>query len=198
MTERKCKTIIVFCLAIVMSFFVAWMMTEAETLIGKAPDSDKYKVIIVDVRRPVNEELNGYMTEDLQEYIWNLCARRYTGKQLKEYYSCMIGLAQGESEFNPKATNYHGDSCDRGLYQINSKNVSRLKKAGLITSAEDLYDPYASARCGEYIFWEGYKEKGYSEQSYTRYLYGDKKERSNRYTKRVWGMMQGWYGKLWK
>ena len=146
--------------------------------------------------RPGCEDLDAVMSEELQEHIWQLCvARDLSREDTETYFAAMIGLAQGESEFNPRAYHDNGSSVDRGLYQVNSCHVRDLKKAGLISSSEDLYDPFVSATAGEGEFWKGYSEYGFSEESYACYLYGGY-HKPNKWTKRVWDMMLEWRDNL--
>jgi len=206
MIKSFINTILFYLTVMIMVSMILIMRAEAgEVVIGVAPgEAVTGKAVFVSestVKRPRNEELDKYLSQDLQEYIWQLCKDRgLEGQELKQYYACMIGLAEGESTFSAKKTNQQNSdgSCDRGLYQVNQVNVPDLKKLGYITCADDLYNAYSSAKCGEYLFWKGYKKTGYDEQCYTRYLYGDSKWRSNKYTQRVWKIMQGWYQKLWK
>lgn len=152
---------------------------------------------------PECEELNEYMDVDLQRFIWNICLQRFPeeGEDLNRYYASMIGLAEGESTFKAKAYNdsNKNGTVDRGLYQINSCNIEGLKKLGLISAAEDLYDPYTAAVCGDYQWWQCYSLSGWDISSYSRYLYGiNKPNKDNKYTQRVWNMQLNWYETIFK
>lgn len=152
--------------------------------------------------RPQNDTLSAVLSEEMQDHIFALAQARYPDPQdeavLKTYYASLIGLAEGESEFKQNATNHNsGGTTDRGMFQINSSNVKSLKKLGFITQADDLYDPYISAICGEYMFWQGWQRYGFSEWSYAQYLYG-KPHKPNKKTARVWNKMVKWNDTLWK
>jgi len=139
---------------------------------------------------PISEHLSEFVSEEVQRYVYSLaCARGLGEKETLVYYATLVGLMDGESEFNTKA--YNGKSCDRGLFQVNRIWVDDFQKMGWINCADDLYDPFISARCGEYIFWDGHRKYGYSEDSYALYLYG-RKHSSTKYTRRGWKMMQNW------
>lgn len=150
---------------------------------------------------PVREELDMVISRDLQEHIWEIACGRFPKdrEKQKEYFAALIGLADGESTFNPNAYNDSNSNgtVDRGLFQINSSNIWKLKAAGLIEYASDLYDPMKAADCGDFMYWTSYEKHGWSRRSYDGYLYGDAKEHDNKYTRRVWEIQKEWYRVLW-
>lgn len=186
---KRAVFVLLFC-AFVLSMN---MVAHAEVVVGVAPGKNE---------SPKCEALDEVMSGDLQNYIFGLCQDRYPDdeQKQKEYYAALIGLAEGESTFNPDAYNgkNKNGTVDRGMYQINSSNVKNLKKAGLISSSEDLYDPKTAASCGDYMYSIGFDKYGFSRRSYDEYLYADGKAHDNKYTRRVWNMQQSWYEKIWE
>lgn len=150
---------------------------------------------------PECEELDLVMERDLQDHVWKIACGRFPEdrKKTEEYYAALIGLADGEGEFNPKAYNgkNKNDSVDRGMWQINSRNIDTLKKEGLINDAEDLYNPVKCANCADFMYWPHYKKYGFSRRSYDGYLYNDGKAHDNYYTVRVWEIQQEWFKTIW-
>lgn len=143
--------------------------------------------------QPYCEELNAEMPIDLQRHIWKLATdHNMSYEETNLYYAAMIGLAEAEGSFKATAygTNTDG-SVDRGMFQINSCNVSKMRRAGLISTYQDLYDPYKCADCADYIFYDCWIRGGYSEGTYGRYLYGGA-HKNNKYTARVWAIMEKW------
>lgn len=152
-------------------------------------------------RFPYSEELAAYSTNmdyDFQYYIWGLAnSHGLDDNAVNYYYAWLIGLAEGEHDFQTGSRTYHTNgngSVDRGMFQTNSCWVKKLKKMGWINSSEDLYDKYISAKCGDWYGWIGYSIYGWDIGSYSAYLYGDtSRVRTNKYTKRVWNLQQKWY-----
>lgn len=173
-------------------------LADCRVVIGVAPGEEENVQIQAVQDHPWCEELDTSLDDDLQQYIWQLTGERgLTESGRKTYYAALIGLCEGESTFHKNATRYNSNgTTDYGLFQVNTKKIIDLRKDGIIKSGDDIYDPFINAKCGEYIFWMGYKRTGFDEQSYTQYLYGDTKVRSNKYTQRVWKMMKDWNSRL--
>lgn len=147
---------------------------------------------------PYNEALEQHFSKEFQKYIWNLCKSHNfeTSEELNKYYASMIGLAEGESTWDKNETHHNSNgSTDRGLWQINSCNVKEFKSLGWINSSDDLYDPYVSAKCADYIWYKCWVKKGYQENTYSYYLYG-REHSNNKYTSRMWGFITTWYDVL--
>ena len=169
-------------------------LADCRVVIGVAPGEE-----IAPVQdRPRCAELDAVMSEDLQQYIWELTGERGLSESgRRTYYAALIGLAEGESTFKRTATNKNADgTTDYGMFQVNTVKIPDMRAAGVMKAGEDIYDLRVNARCGEAIFWGGYRRTGFDEQSYTQYLYGDRKTRSNKYTQRVWKMMKEWNDRL--
>lgn len=131
------------------------------------------------------------ISEELQEYIWTKVKR--TDLDPYEYYCFMLAIMQHESSFRERAfhENSNGTS-DRGICQINSSNIKKLKAAGLIGKTEDLYDPYKSIDCAFFILDEYIEEFGVVEAAYYAYNTGRKKQGSNKGSRAVMGYYESW------
>lgn len=147
---------------------------------------------------PQCEALDMYLSRDEQNYIYSLAQKRYTGDELKQYYAYLIGIADAESSFKANVIHYNkkNDSVDRGMFQINSVNVPKLKRLGLINTSNDLFNSYVSADCGDYQFSSCFSAAGYSEDAYSRYFWGYAHAPSI-YSKRAWDIVQKWYSLIW-
>ncbi len=66
----------------------------------------------------------------------------------------MAIIMQRESGGDPKAINTKNanKTVDRGLLQINDVNVPDLVKAGIITKADDLFDPDTNLKAGAWLY----------------------------------------------
>lgn len=181
-----------FAAAVLTSVLICKKAVAAEVEIGAAPAM---------MKAPEREELDMVMAKDLQGHIWQIACGRFpkdAGKA-KEYFAALIGLADGEGEFNEMAMNNKNKngSTDRGMWQINSCNLADLKKEGLISGAEDLYNPVKCVNCADFLYWKHYKKYGFSRRSYDGYMYNDGKEHDNIYTRRVWKIQEEWYRVIW-
>ena len=76
--------------------------------------------------------------------------------------------------------------------QINSSNIGKLKRAGLISGADDLFDPFKCIDCGLW-FMNQYVEKfGVAESAYYAYNTGREREGSNKNSRMVMKYMAEW------
>jgi hypothetical protein len=74
----------------------------------------------------------------------------------------MVAIAKRESSWDPTAHRTDRDpaalSGDRGLFQINYVWDAKLKQAGIISSARDLFDPVVNARAAMFVM----QQQGYA------------------------------------
>lgn len=62
-------------------------------------------------------------------------------------------IMKAESSGNPNAVNRNRNgTADRGLFQINDVNIPALKKAGIITGPEDLFDPAKNFQAAKFLY----------------------------------------------
>lgn len=128
---------------------------------------------------------------DVQEYIWNKC--KNATDDYKRYYAFFLGSLQLESSFKPGAKHTNKDgSVDRGIAQINSCNVKKMKKLGLIDSADDLYDVYKCLDCGFYMMDYYIGKFGVNESAYYAYNTGIERNGTNANSKKVMKYMANW------
>lgn len=129
------------------------------------------------------------MDEDLQKHLWTQC-------QMWEIdYGLALGSIEHESRFTPDAVskvNKNG-TRDLGICQINSGNVKKLKKLGLIENQDDLMDPYKNITCGMFILGTCVEEFGNTEQAYYYYNTGKNRFGSNAASREVWRNTQEWH-----
>lgn len=138
---------------------------------------------------PVNEAVP--LDVEIQEYIWTRCKKATT--DYENYYAFILGCIQHESTFRAKATHHNSNgSVDRGIMQINSSNIGKMKRAGLIASAEDLFDPFRCIDCGLWLMNQYIDKFGVSESAYYAYNTGREKEGSNKNSRKVMGYMAEW------
>ena len=139
---------------------------------------------------PVSEQVP--ISVELQEYLWTRC-KKACPDAYKDYYAFCLGVMQHESTFRPKATHKNGNgSIDRGIMQINSSNVKKMKNAGLISSSDDLFDPEKCIDCGLHMLNNYVSKFGISESAYYAYNTGREREGSNKNSRIVWGYYQNW------
>lgn len=145
------------------------------------PDSDDDCPVSAAVPLPV----------ELQEYLWTK-AKKATG-DYKNYYAFLLGVIEHESTFRASATHHNSNgSVDRGIMQINSSNIGKMRKAGLINSGEDLYDAYKCIDCGVHMLNNYISKFGVSESAYYAYNTGREKHGSNKNSRIVMGYMSKW------
>lgn len=130
------------------------------------------------------------LSADLQKYLFKKC-REATDDP--EFYAFMLGLIDKESEFKPTA--YHENrngTADRGMCQTNSCHIGDLKRAGIISSKTDLYDPYISI---DACLWELEKklgEYGVTERLYYWYNTGKTRGDSNQNSRVMVELWEKW------
>lgn len=128
---------------------------------------------------------------ELQEYLWTKC-KKATG-DYKNYYAFCLGVMEHESSFRPSATHHNSNgSTDRGIMQINSSNIGKMRRAGFISSAEDLYNAYKCIDCGVHMLNNYISQFGVSESAYYAYNTGRERKGSNKNSRIVMGYMSKW------
>ena len=138
---------------------------------------------------PVNDAVP--LSTELQEYIWTRCKKATS--DYESYYAFILGCIQHESTFRAGATHHNSNgSVDRGIMQINSSNIGKMKRAGLITSSEDLFDPFKCIDCGLWLMNQYIDKFGVSESAYYAYNTGRETEGSNKNSRKVMGYMAEW------
>lgn len=138
---------------------------------------------------PVNEAVP--LSTELQEYIWTRCKKATT--DYENYYAFILGCIQHESTFRATATHHNSNgSVDRGIMQINSSNIGKMKRAGLISSSEDLFDPFKCIDCGLWLMNQYIDKFGVSESAYYAYNTGREREGSNKNSRKVMSYMAEW------
>ena len=131
------------------------------------------------------------LSTELQEYIWTRCKKATT--DYENYYAFILGCIQHESTFRAKATHHNSNgSVDRGIMQINSSNIGKMRRAGLIASAEDLFDPFVCVDCGLWLMNQYIDRFGVSESAYYAYNTGRETEGSNKNSRKVMQYMAEW------
>lgn len=142
---------------------------------------------------PVNDAVP--LSTELQEYIWTRCKKATS--DYENYYAFILGCIQHESTFRAKATHHNSNgSVDRGIMQINSSNLSKMKRAGLIAGAEDLFDPFKCIDCGLWLMNQYIDKFGVSESAYYAYNTGRETEGSNKNSRKVMQYMAEWQSVL--
>lgn len=138
---------------------------------------------------PISEAVP--LSEGLQRYVWEKCKAKTDS--YRQYYTFILGAMQHESSFKAKAT-HHNDNgtIDRGIMQINSSNIGKMKRAGLIGQTEDLYDPYKCIDCGFHMMDSYIDMFGITEDAYYAYNTGREHGGSNRNSRTVMGYMSEW------
>lgn len=138
---------------------------------------------------PVNDAVP--LSTELQEYIWTRCKKATS--DYENYYAFILGCIQHESTFRARATHHNSNgSVDRGIMQINSSNIGKMKRAGLIASAEDLFDPFVCVDCGLWLMNQYIDRFGVSESAYYAYNTGRETEGSNKNSRKVMQYMAEW------
>lgn len=138
---------------------------------------------------PVNDAVP--LSTELQEYIWTRCKKATT--DYENYYAFILGCIQHESTFRARATHHNSNgSIDRGIMQINSSNIGKMRRAGLIASAEDLFDPFVCIDCGLWLMNQYIDRFGVSESAYYAYNTGRETEGSNKNSRKVMQYMAEW------
>ena len=140
-------------------------------------------------------EQNYGFTLDQQLYLFNKCKSLYSNltDQL-DYYYYALAVIQRESDFKKRC--YHKNSngsTDLGLMQVNSCLWKELKQKGIISSSEDLYDPYININAGFYELDQCVAKYGLTENAYYMYNTGkSKKPGTNKNSHIVWGYFLDW------
>ena len=177
-------------------YVIAEIHTQDDAIdITEAPPIDRLSEVLdvyvpdSDDDCPVNEAVP--LDVELQEYIWTRCKKATS--DYEDYYAFILGCIQHESTFRATATHHNSNgSVDRGIMQINSSNIGKMKRAGLITSSEDLFDPFKCIDCGLWLMNQYIDKFGVSESAYYAYNTGREREGSNKNSRRVMGYMSEW------
>lgn len=144
---------------------------------------------------PINDTVK--LPEEVQMYIWDKC--REATEDYRRYYAFILGVIQLESSFNRKAVGHNDNgTTDRGLMQINSKNISKMKKNGLITCTEDLFDIFKNIDCGFFMMNRYIDKYGVSEDAYYAYNTGKTHGGSNANSRIVMKYAGEWEKILYK
>lgn len=144
-------------------------------------------IIEVEEKPPISDDFI-YISEipldkEQQHLLWNECIEREID------YGLALAVIQHESEFNPKATNHNNNgSTDKGLFQTNSCWWKELRKEGMISTSDDLYDPCIGIRCGMWELDKYVSKYGNTERAYAAYNTG-RDVKSNKNSRKV---MQYW------
>lgn len=140
-------------------------------------------------------EQNYGFSSDLQMYLFNQTKSVYSNltDQL-DYYYFLLAVIQRESDFKTKVKHKNSNgSTDLGLMQINSCMWKELKEAGIISTSEDLYDPYTNIIAGLYELNQCVKKYGLTENAYYMYNTGkSKKAGTNKNSHIVWDYFLEW------
>ena len=169
---------------------------DDSVVVGIAPGEEAYVYIPdIDDDCPVSEKVP--LSAELQQYIWTQCKKATA--DYKNYYAFMLGAIQHESSFKSKATHMNNNgTIDRGICQINSSNIGKMKRAGLITEAQDLFNPYKCIDCGFWLMNQYIAMFGVSESAYYAYNTGREKNGSNKNSRMVMSYMEGWKDMLYR
>ena len=160
------------------------LLTKVE--IGIAPGTEEEKV---EEAFPYSEEVP--LSPAVQEYIWLKC--KEATDNYNEYYYFMLGAIQLESSFKPTAVHHNSNgSIDRGLCQINSCNIKKMKKLGLIGSTDDLFDIYKNIDCGFAMMNQYINMFGVTESAYYAYNTGRERTGSNKNSRAVMRYAAAW------
>lgn len=173
---------------------VGYSPTDGLVVLGVAPFVDEAKAVEAErAKFKYNEEIP--LSADVQEYIWEHC--KAVTSDYENYYYYMLGAIQLESQFKQSAKHYNSNgSIDRGLCQINSVHISELKRNGLISCTEDLFNLYKNIDCGFEIMNPCVEQFGVTEEAYYSYNTGRKKPGRNKNSKLVMQYMSEWKQKL--
>ena len=138
---------------------------------------------------PVSDKVP--LSAEVQQYIWTKC-KKTTG-DFKNYYAFILGAIQLESDFKRTAIHHNKNgTTDRGLMQINSCNISSCKRAGLISSTDDLWDIFKNIDCGFHEMDDYVKKFGVTESAYYAYNTGRQNGGSNKNSRVVMRNMSYW------
>lgn len=119
------------------------------------------------------------LSEDQQHLLWNESINREID------YGFALAVIQKESDFNPKAINHNKNgSTDKGLFQTNSCWWKELKKEGMISESDDLYDPCIGISCGMWELQKYVSKYGNTERAYAAYNTG-RDVKSNKNSQKV-------------
>lgn len=126
------------------------------------------------------------LDEEQQHLLWTECIERGID------YGLALAVIQHESEFNPKATNHNNNgSTDKGLFQTNSCWWKELRKEGMISESDDLYDPSTCIRCGMWELSKYVAKYGNTERAYAAYNTG-RDVKSNKNSRKVMQYWEAW------
>ena len=144
---------------------------------------------------PINDAVE--LPEEVQQYLWKKCTDATS--DYKNYYAFILGTIELESTFNMKAVGHNKNgTTDRGLMQINSQNISKMKKNGLITCTEDLFDIFKNIDCGFFLMDQYIEKYGVSEDAYYAYNTGKSHGGSNSNSRKVMEYAKKWKEILYK
>ena len=162
---------------------------EGEAVYPTVPD-ETVPIIEVEELPPISD---GFvyipeipLDEEQQHLLWTECIERGID------YGLALAVIQHESEFNPKATNHNNNgSTDKGLFQTNSCWWKELRKEGMISESDDLYDPSTCIRCGMWELSKYVAKYGNTERAYAAYNTG-RDVKSNKNSRKVMQYWEAW------
>ena len=154
---------------------------NAEEAMGESNDSEGIFIPFDAV--PLSESLQRLLWEECQKYGIDFCFA--------------LGTIQLESDFKAGAIHHNTNgSTDRGICQVNSCWIKTLKQLGMITSADDLFDPATGIRCGMWELGQCVAKYGNTERAYAYFNTGSEKVKSNKASRTVWKYKQEWETRL--
>lgn len=103
----------------------------------------------------------------------------------------MVVIAYVESGLNPKAFNRNRNgSYDIGIMQINSSNIAKLIRAGIIQSEKDLWSPCKNIMAGGYILRECIVRHGLNWKAVDCYNKGKNARETSKYVWKVYNTLE--------
>lgn len=188
---------VILATAMVMGFAFEATAEPGQIVIGAAPGE------AVTVAQQTQEAEDGFkesiyltdlgLTPAQQRRFWEHAkAHGADAAQTRKIYIFYVATAWSESNFRSRATHKNNNgSTDGGIMQVNSCNVKKLVKAGVIESSRDLHDQLKGIDAGCYLADECIRKYGVTENAYFHYNAGlNAKGKSNANSRRMWQEFQ--------
>lgn len=120
----------------------------------------------------------------------SLCFEK-ASQEMGVHKKLLVVVAYVESGLNERAFNVNRNGTyDIGIMQVNSSNVPKLRRRGIIQEERDLWDACKNIRAGAYIMNECISAYGLNWKAVDCYNKGDRARHVSKYVWRVYSVLE--------
>lgn len=178
---KKTVTVVILAMCILLNCFPSFAAAQSGSrAMADVQESFRESIFLTDMG----------LSADQQKCLWEHAADHgWSYKGTMEIYVLYVATSFFESGFKSHVKHYNpkNDTWDYGPMQVNSSNVPKLKKAGIIERTEDLMDPIKGLDAGCWMMDRCIEKYGITENTYFHYNAGlNARGRSNPNSRDMW------------